>query len=65
MPSDGEAHDLLALRLGPDRLTGEPDAVGELIELTARLPLALSIAALTWARGLLEPRTRAVSRPSR
>jgi tetratricopeptide (TPR) repeat protein/transcriptional regulator with XRE-family HTH domain len=43
--SDDEAYDLLALRLGPDRLSGEPDAAGELIKLTARLPLALSIAA--------------------
>ena len=43
--SDAEAYDLLALRLGRDRLAGEPAAVGELIKLTAGLPLALSIAA--------------------
>ena len=43
--SDAEAYDLLALRLGRDRLVGEPAAVGELIKLTAGLPLALSIAA--------------------
>ncbi|ATY16999.1 SARP family transcriptional regulator (plasmid) [Amycolatopsis sp. AA4] len=40
-----EARGLLAGRLGPECLAAEPRAVGELIELSARLPLALSIVA--------------------
>jgi DNA-binding SARP family transcriptional activator len=40
-----EARELLARRLGPARLTGEQAAVGDLIDLCARLPLALNIAA--------------------
>ena len=40
-----EAYDLLASRLGPERLAAEPRAVADLIELCARLPLALSIVA--------------------
>jgi tetratricopeptide (TPR) repeat protein len=40
-----EAHELLAARLGPDRLAAEPEAARELIALCARLPLALSVAA--------------------
>ncbi|MET8850773.1 BTAD domain-containing putative transcriptional regulator [Amycolatopsis sp. NPDC004625] len=47
-----EAHDLLASRLGPGRLAAEPQAVGELVELCAHLPLALSIVA---ARVTLTP----------
>lgn len=47
-----EARDLLASRLGPGRLAAEPRAVGELIELCAHLPLALSIVA---ARVTLTP----------
>jgi len=47
-----EAHDLLAARLGPQRLAAEAAATDELIGLCARLPLALSIAA-----------ARAASRP--
>jgi tetratricopeptide (TPR) repeat protein len=43
--SDEEARDLLARRLGADRVAGEPDAVDEVIARCARLPLALSIAA--------------------
>jgi transcriptional regulator with XRE-family HTH domain len=43
--SDTDAYDLLVLRLGRGRLAGEPAAVGELIKLTAGLPLALSITA--------------------
>jgi DNA-binding SARP family transcriptional activator/Flp pilus assembly protein TadD len=40
-----EAGDLLARRLGTDRTAAEPSAVEELIELCARLPLALNITA--------------------
>jgi hypothetical protein len=43
--TDAEAHELLTRRLGPGRVAGEPDAVGELAQLCARLPLALSVAA--------------------
>ncbi|MEU5260964.1 tetratricopeptide repeat protein [Amycolatopsis sp. NPDC021455] len=53
-----EAHDLLASRLGPERLAAEPQAAGELIELCVHLPLALSIVAAratcTPARSLTE-----------
>jgi DNA-binding SARP family transcriptional activator len=42
---DAEAHELLIRRLGPQRVTGDPAAADELIQLCARLPLALSIAA--------------------
>ena len=45
------ARDLLASRLGPGRIAGEPEAADEIIERCARLPLALSIvAALAAAR---------------
>lgn len=40
-----EAHDLLARRLGHDRVAAEPEAVQEIIERCARLPLALAVAA--------------------
>jgi DNA-binding SARP family transcriptional activator len=40
-----EARDLLAHRLGADRVTAEPDAAEELAVLCARLPLALNITA--------------------
>ncbi len=43
--TDPEAWELLASRLGPERLGAEPAAANELIGLCARLPLALSIAA--------------------
>lgn len=43
--TEGEARQLLADRLGPGRVAAEPAAVGELIGLCARLPLALAIAA--------------------
>lgn len=41
--SEDEAWRLLVGRLGADRVAAEPGAVGELIGLTARLPLALAI----------------------
>jgi len=40
-----EAHDLLAHRLGAERTAAEPEAVEELADLCARLPLALNITA--------------------
>jgi DNA-binding SARP family transcriptional activator len=40
-----EAHDLLAGRLGADRVASEPSAVADIITGCARLPLALAIAA--------------------
>ena len=43
--SDKEARQLLAARLGDDRLAAEPLAVSELIRLCAELPLALTVAA--------------------
>ncbi|HEY1916509.1 MAG TPA: tetratricopeptide repeat protein [Streptosporangiaceae bacterium] len=50
-----DASELLSRRLGPDRLTAEPAAARDLIDLCARLPLALSIAA---ARVAARPGTR-------
>jgi DNA-binding SARP family transcriptional activator len=50
--ADGEALELLTLRLGPQRVTGDPAAADELIQLCARLPLALGIAA---ARSASQP----------
>ena len=47
-----EARLLLTRRLGPARVAAEPDAVDEIIERCARLPLALAIAA---ARGAMHP----------
>ncbi|MFI8092899.1 AfsR/SARP family transcriptional regulator [Streptomyces sp. NPDC086080] len=41
----GEAHDLLARRLGAGRLAAEPEAAGEIITRCARHPLALAIVA--------------------
>ena len=43
--TEAEARDLLAARLGPDRVAAEPGAVAELIGLCGRLPLALAIMA--------------------
>ena len=43
--SPAEADELLAQRLGRERLAAEPGVAAELIDLCARLPLALSIAA--------------------
>jgi tetratricopeptide (TPR) repeat protein/transcriptional regulator with XRE-family HTH domain len=41
----GEARELLARRLGPDRVAAEPAAVEQIVGCCARLPLALTIAA--------------------
>jgi DNA-binding SARP family transcriptional activator len=43
--TDAEAQELLSRRLGPERVADDPGAAGALIQLCARLPLALSIAA--------------------
>jgi tetratricopeptide (TPR) repeat protein len=48
----GEARDLLAHRLGPDRVDADPDTVAEIIARCARLPLALAVVA---ARGATHP----------
>jgi hypothetical protein len=45
LPSHDEARQLLARRLGEDRLAAEPRAADEIIEECARLPLALAIVA--------------------
>ncbi|RAO19261.1 Regulatory protein AfsR [Micromonospora noduli] len=50
--STAEAWQLLARRLGTDRLAAEPQAVDEIIERCARLPLALAVLA---ARGAEKP----------
>jgi tetratricopeptide (TPR) repeat protein len=50
--SSVEAHELLAARLGPARVTAEPAAVGDIVTACARLPLALAIAA---ARAAIHP----------
>ena len=50
--TDAEAHELLTRRLGPQPVADDPAAADELIQLCARLPLALSIAA---ARTASEP----------
>ncbi|SEM44256.1 ATP-binding protein [Streptacidiphilus jiangxiensis] len=67
--SQEEARELLARRLGSETVLGEPDAADELIELCARLPLALNIAAAraaghpgtplrVWAHELRDTRER-------
>ncbi|MFC7759528.1 ATP-binding protein [Catellatospora bangladeshensis] len=43
--TEPESRNLLRGRLGPERLSAEPGAVADMIELTGRLPLALSIVA--------------------
>ena len=51
--SDGEARQLLANRLGAERVAAEPDAVEKIIAVCARLPLALTIAAARAQHGPL------------
>ncbi len=53
--SDADARELLARRMGAERLAGEPDAVSDLAGLCARLPLALAITA---ARAAAHPGVR-------
>jgi transcriptional regulator with XRE-family HTH domain len=43
--SDRSAHDLLARRLGADRVDAEPESVRRIVTRCARLPLALALAA--------------------
>ena len=43
--SPGEATEMLTIRLGAQRAAAEPEAVGEVVRLCARLPLALAVAA--------------------
>jgi tetratricopeptide (TPR) repeat protein/transcriptional regulator with XRE-family HTH domain len=50
--TDADAQELLARRIGAERIAAEPGAVAELIALCARLPLALAIAS---ARAELHP----------
>jgi DNA-binding SARP family transcriptional activator len=50
--SAAEARELLAARVGPERVTAEPEAAAELIERCDRLPLALSV---TCARAVTRP----------
>jgi DNA-binding SARP family transcriptional activator/tetratricopeptide (TPR) repeat protein len=50
--TSGEAHHVLARRLGPDRVAAEPAAAAELARLCARLPLALAV---TGARAAARP----------
>jgi tetratricopeptide (TPR) repeat protein len=49
-----EAYDLLAHRLGTERVAAEPDAIDEIITACARLPLALALVA---AHAALRPHT--------
>jgi DNA-binding SARP family transcriptional activator/Flp pilus assembly protein TadD len=41
---DDEAHEMLARRLGQERVAAEPEAADEIVAACARLPLALSVA---------------------
>ena len=52
LASHAEAEAMLAARLGEHRVAAEPEAVAEIIELCARLPLALAITA---ARAVTNP----------
>jgi hypothetical protein len=45
LPTDAEARQLLASRLGRDRILSDAGAISEIIERCARLPLALSVVA--------------------
>lgn len=52
LPSQAEAHETLARRLGAERLDAEPAATADIIQLCGRLPLALAVVA---ARAELDP----------
>ncbi|MEU6639454.1 AfsR/SARP family transcriptional regulator [Streptomyces rochei] len=52
LPSETEAHETLARRLGPERLAAEPAAAAAIVRLCGRLPLALAVVA---ARAELDP----------
>ncbi|HEU5108398.1 MAG TPA: BTAD domain-containing putative transcriptional regulator, partial [Micromonosporaceae bacterium] len=49
--SEREAHDLLARRLGAERVAAEPDAVDSIVAACGRLPLALAVVAARAAQG--------------
>lgn len=49
---EGDAEELLALRLGAERVAAEPQATAEIVALCGRLPLALAIVS---ARAALNP----------
>ena len=51
----GEARQLLTLRVGAERVAVEPDAVAEIIDRCARLPLALAIVAARAVSAPAEP----------
>jgi tetratricopeptide (TPR) repeat protein/DNA-binding XRE family transcriptional regulator len=61
MLTSREARELLAGRLGADRVSSQPAAVNELISLCGRLPLALAIVAARAALGPAELLTRLAS----
>jgi tetratricopeptide (TPR) repeat protein len=50
--TEEDAHELLVRRVGTEREAAEPEAAAELIRLSARLPLALSVVA---ARAVIQP----------
>ncbi|MFI0088381.1 AfsR/SARP family transcriptional regulator [Streptomyces bobili] len=52
LPSPTEAYEMLARRLGHERLDAEPDATADIVRLCGRLPLALAVIA---ARAALDP----------
>ncbi|PJE95367.1 AfsR/SARP family transcriptional regulator [Streptomyces carminius] len=52
LPTEAEAREVVATRLGADRAAAEPRAVGDIVARCARLPLALAIVA---ARAALHP----------
>ena len=58
--SHHEARDLLAARLGGDRIAGEPDATEAIIARSGRLPLALAVTAARIATHALPLTTAAV-----
>ena len=51
-PSTADARQILARRVGADRVAAEPEAVGDIVARCARLPLALAVAA---ARAAIDP----------
>jgi DNA-binding SARP family transcriptional activator/tetratricopeptide (TPR) repeat protein len=53
--TEAEAHELLTVRLGASRVAAEPAAVREIMALTGRLPLALSIVAARAVAHLARP----------
>ncbi|ACU75264.1 transcriptional regulator, SARP family [Catenulispora acidiphila DSM 44928] len=55
LPDPPQARELLARRLGSDVVAEQPEAIAELVELTARLPLALSVAGARLAMNPLLP----------